>query len=102
MNLQSAVNQAVDECIREGILADFLMEQRAEVMAMSIFEYDFEKHMKIIEEEARENGREEGCLNERERMLMLLQYMEKNNEFHLISKLHDEYFLEEMYKKYQL
>ena len=98
MRLQTAVNQAVDECIREGILLDFLREQRAEVIAMSIFEYDHEKHMKLIEEDAREEGREEG----QEKLLTLLQYMEKNNEFHLISKLHDKDFLEEMYQRYQL
>ncbi len=94
MHLQTAVNQAVDECIREGILSDFLREQRAEVVAMSIFEYDYEKHMKIIKEEGREEGQE--------RLLTLLEYMERNNEFHLISKLHNKDFLEEMYQRYQL
>ena len=98
LHLQTAVNQAVDECICEGILSEFLKKQRAEVVAMSIFEYDQEKHMKVIKEEGREEGREE----EPKRMLTLLHYMEKNNEFHLISKLHDKEFLAKMYQKYQL
>ena len=34
------------ECIREGILADFLLSQRAEVIAVSIFEYNEEMEMK--------------------------------------------------------
>ena len=40
MSLDSAVKEAVDECIQKGILADFLRVNRAEVIAMSIFEYD--------------------------------------------------------------
>lgn len=106
MDLRLAVNKAVEDCICNGILAEFLKAQRAEVTAMSIFEYDHEKHMRLIEEDAREDGREEGREEGRregqERLLTLLQYMEKNNEFHLISKLHDEEFLEEMYQRYQL
>ena len=38
--LEDAVERAVTECIRENILADFLKKNRAEVVAMSIFEYD--------------------------------------------------------------
>lgn len=40
MDLNSAVTVAVDECIDRGILEDFLRKNRAEVIAMSIFEYD--------------------------------------------------------------
>lgn len=65
---------------------------------MSIFEYDQEKHMKFIKEEGREDGREEA----QNKMLMLLKYMENNNEMHLISKLQDKDFLYEMYTKYNL
>ena len=36
MELQQAVEQAVDTCINQNILKAFLMEQRAEVIAMSI------------------------------------------------------------------
>ena len=37
--IAEAVDHAVTECIREGVLRDFLQAQRAEVVAMSIFEY---------------------------------------------------------------
>ena len=43
MSLDAAVKNAVDECIQKGILADFLRVNRAEVIAMSIFEYDKEE-----------------------------------------------------------
>lgn len=98
MDLRLAVNQAVEDCIRDGILAEFLKAQRAEVIAMSIFEYDQEKHMKLIEEDAREEGR----IKEQDRMLTLLKYMENNNELHLLIKLQNKNFLNEMYTKYNL
>lgn len=50
----------------EGILSDFLSRNRAEVIAVSIFEYDEEKHMKSEREEWREIGREEGLTVGRE------------------------------------
>ena len=60
MDLQAAVIKAVDDCIRDGILAEFLTAQRAEVIAMSIFEYDREKHIKQEKEESWEDGYNEG------------------------------------------
>lgn len=56
MDVEAAVNQAVDECIREGILAEFLSENRAEVVEVSIFEYDEEKHMNFVRAEGYEEG----------------------------------------------
>ena len=57
MEIAEAVNRAVDECIAEGVLGDFLSEHRAEAVAMSIYEYDEEKHMKA-ERKAAEKYRE--------------------------------------------
>lgn len=48
MPFEEAVETAVDDCIRNGILADFLLKNRAEAIEMSIFEYDEEKHLKKI------------------------------------------------------
>ena len=60
MSLPDAVEKAVDDCIRNGILSEFLSKNRAEAIAVSIFEYDEEKHMKSERKEWREIGREEG------------------------------------------
>ena len=60
MPLEEAVARAVDSCIAEGILADFLKKHRREVIAMSIFEYNEEEHMKLLQDEAREDGFKEG------------------------------------------
>ncbi len=58
--LEEAVDRAVTECIRENILADFLTRQRAEVKAMSIFEYDEAKERKLLQETYLEEGIEIG------------------------------------------
>ena len=58
-SIREAVEQAVSECIREGILAEFLRSQRSEVVAMSIFEYDHEVEMKKLTDELRETIRAE-------------------------------------------
>ncbi len=48
MLLDAAVKCAVDECICEGILEDFLRENRDGVIAMSIFEYNKEEEEKKL------------------------------------------------------
>ena len=60
MSLEDAVELAICECIEEGILKEFLEKHRAEAKAMSIFEYDQEKHIRMEREEAWEEGRREG------------------------------------------
>ena len=59
MPLDLAVEQAITECISEGILADFLRKNRAEAKTVSIYEYDEERHMR----QTREEGMEEGYAN---------------------------------------
>lgn len=58
--LSEAVELAVDTCIRQGILRDFLKKNRAEAIEMSIFEYDEEKHMQSEREIWENAGREAG------------------------------------------
>ena len=60
MSLDQAVERAVDECIREGILAEFLTCNRNEVISMSIFEYDKELEEKKLRKAEFEAGREIG------------------------------------------
>ncbi len=60
MPLSEAVEKAVNDCIKNGILSEFLSKNRAEAIAVSIFEYDEEKHMKSERKEWREIGYQEG------------------------------------------
>ena len=60
MPLTDAVDRAIDECIREGILEEFLRKHKAEAKEMSIFEYDQEKHMRQERKAAWEDGHAAG------------------------------------------
>ena len=60
MPLNDAVERAVDECIREGILTEFLSRNRNEVISMSIFEYDKELEEKKLRKAEYEAGFSEG------------------------------------------
>ena len=60
MELNEAVELAITECIREGILSDFLSRNRAEVLKVSIFEYDQEVEEKKLREAEFEYGKETG------------------------------------------
>ena len=51
MPFDHAVKKSVDECIRDGILEDFLRSNRSEVVGMSIFEFDREEHDRQQREE---------------------------------------------------
>ena len=57
--LEEAVEWAVRECIREGILSEFLQKNRSEAIAVSIFEYDEEKELALFREAEHELAKEE-------------------------------------------
>ena len=56
MPLKEALERSVDECIKEGILRDFLSKNRAEALEMSWYEYNEELHLKNEREYAFEQG----------------------------------------------
>ncbi len=58
--LEEAVERAITECIREGILKDFLEKNRAEAKSVSIFEYDEEEHMRQERDQFWNKGMREG------------------------------------------
>ncbi len=60
MSIEDAVDRAIDACIREDILREFLERNRAEARAMSIYEYDQEEHIRLEREDAFEDGRKAG------------------------------------------
>ena len=116
--LDEAVEQAIGECIREGILAEFLRHNRAEVYQMSIFEYDKEEEEKKLRkaeyeygyEEGKEAGlkdgieagRMEGQQEERARILLLLSRMTAGGDAEQIPLLNNQEVLEAMKRKYEV
>lgn len=75
MELTEAVNRAVNECIAENVLKDFLLDQKAEVVKLSIYEYDEERELQLIREGEREIGREEG----KDKLNKLYQRLKSDN-----------------------
>jgi predicted transposase YdaD len=65
MVIERAVDAAVDSCIAEGILTDFLVGHRAEVRDMCITEFNEKTFVRGI----REEGRVEGRAEERKQMI---------------------------------
>lgn len=68
--LDEAVKKAVNDCIHDGILKEFFQANKAEVVGMSIFEFDRDEYESMIRAEQREaearciaKGREEGAYN---------------------------------------
>ena len=58
--LNEAVEQAVNECIHDNILSDFLRANKAEVIPMSIFEYDKEEEERKLRKAEYEAGVADG------------------------------------------
>lgn len=99
MSLENAVERAIGECISDGVLADFLRNNRAEAKNMSIFEYDEELHMQQEREAAREDGLEEGEGN----ILLIIRRMSEDGLIHEIPRLiSDVQFFQTMREKYKL
>ena len=73
------MERAVEECIRVGILARFLATNRAEVIAVSIFEYNKEEEEKKLRKEEFDAGIAQGekIGIEKERKAMLVRMRKK-------------------------
>ena len=80
MSLDEAVSRAVNECIAEGILADFLKANKAEVMNMSIYEYDEELHIKTMMDIGREEGYKTGMSKGIDGVVSIMRNMNISDE----------------------
>ena len=60
MKAEEAVRQAVDECISEGILAEFFKENREEIVEMGIYEFNQEVYDEVLREDGEARGIEIG------------------------------------------
>ena len=81
--IEEAVERAVTECIDEGILSDFLRSQRAEVIAVSIFEYNEEEELKKLRQAEFRSGQEEGITKGIAKSVLLLLEMKGSVPEHL-------------------
>lgn len=111
MSLKDAVTKAVNECIKGNILRDFLMAQKAEVIKMSIYEFDEEREMQLIRrdereigwEEGREEGRTEGKAEGEQRVLMLNKHLLEDDRIDDLKRAsEDEEYRIALYKEYSI
>lgn len=59
-NLETAINRAVNECIRDGVLKEILLLHKAEVIELVLTEFNKELYEQGLKEDAWEEGLEEG------------------------------------------
>lgn len=59
-DLGTSTNQAIDRCIKENILKEFLIENRAEVVKVTQLDYTFERQLELEREEAISEGIAQG------------------------------------------
>lgn len=62
MDIRLAVDAAVDSCIADGIMAEFLIKHKAEVMSMCLTEFDEEVFVEGMKEEGRIQATAENIL----------------------------------------
>ena len=61
--LHDAVERAINECMEEDVLADFLRKQRGDVMLTCLTEFSEQLYKKGLLEEGRELGIEEASID---------------------------------------
>ena len=59
-DLENAIERAIDRCIEENVLRDFLIKRRSEVVKAMTLDYTFDRQLMLEREEARTEGLEEG------------------------------------------
>lgn len=107
MELKQAVELAVEECIRKDILKEFLIQQRAEVVAMSIYEYNEEYVRKSFFEDGEKagynRGKAEGKTAGEDKLGKLISMLLKENKLEEISLVSvNEEARKEYYQKYHI
>ena len=59
-SVEDALEEAIDDCIKQDVLADFLKKHRAEVLNVILTTYDKDLYEKTLKEDAREEGLMQG------------------------------------------
>ena len=57
---KDSIKRAINECIRQGILSDYLKRKGSEVTNMLIAEYSYEEDIQVKQQEAMQKGWKEG------------------------------------------
>ena len=58
--LKEAINSAIDDCIHEGILVEFLTSRRDEVVNVTVLDFTWERRAELIKEQEWNDGHATG------------------------------------------
>lgn len=86
-NLHTAVKETVRECIREGILAEYLMKQRGDIMSILEVDLTLEERDAIRMEDGYAFGMKDGIAQEKK--AIILQMLKKGMDRELIKEITD-------------
>ncbi len=93
---KEAAYMAVDYCIKNDVLSEFLSKHRREVLNMSLTEFNEEKYMEMIKRERYEDGFDDGV----ERTTKLIQSLISDNRQNEICTLKENF--ESLCKEYNI
>jgi len=97
--LESAIDLAINDCVINGILEEYLRKHRAEVKFMILSEYDEERHMRQTYEEGKEEGKKEG----QEQVNALIQRLIEDGRMEDMRRcVTDPQFQQELFQEYNL
>lgn len=96
---KEALEDAIEYCMENNILKEFLKKYRMEVLGMLLEEFDVEKYERTMREDGRIEGREEG----EERFATLLQILMEEGRTDDISRaITDRKYRERLYQENRL
>lgn len=98
-SLKKAVGRAIDECVEEGILAEFFIKRREEVLEMAALDFTFERREKLIARDNREEGREEG-VQRVNRLYSLLQERDRTDD--ILRSISDRDYQNQLFEEFHL
>lgn len=107
MELENAIDRAIQECIKENVLKDFLQRRRNEVVCSILTEYDEEKVMAQIGQEHYEDGIEQGIEIGKEqgeqRFAELTEKLLKEKRYEDLQRVtKDKEFRDELYQAFEI
>lgn len=99
MRVDDAVDYAVQHCINQGILAEFLSGHRAEVCEVILTEYDEQRHIAQEKEISWEDGRKDG-----EKLFAALaqRLIKDSRTDDLMKATDDKAFRDALYREYKI
>lgn len=102
-NLEVAITYAMEECIKEGILADILTEQKSEVLELLLSTFNRELYEQGLREEGAEEAGARGEAIGEERMSKLIMILLNEGLTDVIKQVAtDKSIRDEYYKKYNI